>query len=547
MTAARNWLATGVAGFIFALAALGQSAGPTIPHLEKRDGVTQLIVDGKSFLILGGELYNSSASSLRYMQPIWPKLAAMNLNTVLAPVSWELIEPQEGKFDFALVDGLMSAAREHKLRLVFLWFGSWKNTYSSYVPEWVKRDTRRFPRVLRRNGQPTERLSPFSDTNRQADARAFGELMKHVRAVDMAQTVITAQVENEVGVIPDSRDFSPGANAAFRKPVPKALTDYLQKNIDSLEQELRSAWIGAGKKASGSWTEVFGDAAITDDFFMAWHFAAYIDAVTAAGKAQYPLPMFTNAALIRSNYQPGQYNSGGPLPHSIDIYRVAAPHLDFFAPDIYFDDFVHWASRYQRDGNPVFVPEAFGGSVGAANALYVFGQLNGIGFSPFGIEGTMSLSTGEKLESIQRSMANVYSVLSHLSPLILEKQGTSDMAAMVLEGEAQRNGRLFLGGYEMAINRSQLGGDRVAVLFICTGPDQFIVAGSGASQVSFSPHSDGPPNAGIASIDEEVFEDGKWSVQRRLNGDESAQGQLLKVNGDGAEKPVIYEVRLYRF
>jgi hypothetical protein len=533
--------------FVLAPVLFGQ-AKPDVPHLEKRGNATQLIVDGRPFLILGGELYNSSSSSLSYMQPVWPKLKSLNVNTVLAPVSWELVEPQEGKFDFTTVDGLIAAAHEQDLRLVFLWFGSWKNTYSSYVPEWVKGDSKRFPRVQLRDGRPTERLSPFSETNRKADVAAFATVMKHIAQVDTSHTVIMVQVENEVGVIPESRDFSPAANQAFAATVPKTLMDYLQKHENELSPELRAAWTTAGKRAVGGWKQVFGDMPGTGDFFMAWAYATYIDAVTVAGKAEYPLTMYTNAALIRPNYQPGQYNSGGPVPHSLDIYRAGAPHVDFFSPDIYFDDFAEWAARYKREGNVVFVPEARGGSTGSANALYTFGQLDGIGFSPFAIDGRMELPETEKLESIQQPIAVVYSTLTHLAPLILQKQGTGQMTAIVLEGEAQRAGRVFLGGYAMEVRRAGPPNDsKVAVIVIQEGADQFLVAGSGGVQLSFSPDSDGPPTAGIASIDEEVLSDGKWVWQRRLNGDENAQGQLLKINTDGRGKPIVYRLRLYRY
>lgn len=524
--------------------------GQDIPHLQKHGSVIQLYVRDKPFLMLGGELHNSSSSSLDYMRPIWPTLASMNLNTVLAPVSWELIEPQEGKFDFRLVDGLINDAHTNNLHLVLLWFGSWKNTYSSYVPEWVKRDEKRFPRVLLADGRPTERLSPFSEANRKADAVAFGALMKHIHEVDTSETVLMIQVENEVGVIPEARDYSPVANTAFGAAVPKALMDYMKAHADTLSDELRGAWIGAGKETAGNWEEVFGKSPLTADFFMAWQYATYIDAVAAAGKAVYPLPMYTNAALIRPNYQPGQYNSGGPLPHSVDIYRAGAPHLDFFSPDIYFDNFAEWANRYHREGNAVFVPEAKGGSLGAANALYVIGELGGMGFSPFAIDDDMEVLPAEK-DSAERSIRNVYAGLAHLSDLIFDKQGTGGIRTVLLENEAQRSARGSIGGYNVNLFRQGAGGgkpgsEHVAVLLIQTAPDEFMALGSGPGTVTFSNESSGSAIVGIASIDEIVQAEGEWKVMRRLNGDENGQGQVLRLE-ESPERPIVYKVRLYRY
>lgn len=94
---------------------------------------------------------------------------------------------------------------------------------------------------------------------------------------------------------------------------------------------------------------------------MAWQYATYIENIATAGKAEYALPMYANAALIRPNYEPGQYNSGGPLPHSMDIWRAGAPSLDFLSPDIYFNEFAHSAAEYTRTDNPLFIPEAQGG------------------------------------------------------------------------------------------------------------------------------------------------------------------------------------------
>ena len=129
---------------LFLFSCIEQPA-PTIPALEKSGNVTRLIVDGKPFLVLGGELHNSSSSSRDYMKKFWPQLRASGMNTVLAAVEWSLIEPEEGKFDFSIVDGLIQDARSYDLRLILLWFGSWKNGQSHYNPEWMKSDFKPVP------------------------------------------------------------------------------------------------------------------------------------------------------------------------------------------------------------------------------------------------------------------------------------------------------------------------------------------------------------------------------------------------------------------
>ena len=534
---------------------MGHSQAPALPHLEKRGSATQLIVDGNPFLVLGGELHNSSSSSVAYMEPVWARLSAMHLNTVLLPVAWETIEPEEGKFDFRCVDGLLEGARKSNLKLVVLWFGAWKNTYSTYAPAWVKTNTERFPRVQTSNGMGTERLSPLSAAVRNADARAFANLMRHLRETDgNAHTVLMVQVENEVGVIPESRDHSPVANASFTAAVPSTLTAYLEKHRPALDPEFRAAWEAAGGRTSGTWQGVFGDAPLTDDLFMAWQYATYIEHVAAAGKAEYPLPMYANAALIRPNYQPGQYNSGGPLPHSADVWRAAAPSLDFLSPDIYFNEFTEWASRYARPGNVLFIPEAQGGAAGAANALYAFGHLSAIGFSPFGVDEENNtpldlVGITNPAEHLDNSaIANLYNELSELAPLILKKQETGGITAALIEGEAQRSARQAIGDYTASLTRAGgTQGARVAAMFIQTGANEFLVVGSGVGQITFSTDKPGPPIVGIESIDEEFFENGAWVPRRRLNGDESSQGQALKLQPSDLAQGRIYRVRLYRY
>lgn len=536
----------------FAQPPVAPAADPGLPHLEKRGAATQLVVDGKPFLILGGEVHNSSSSSLDYMKPVWPRLAAMHLNTVVLPVAWETIEPTESRFDFTVVDGLLEGARANHLRLVLLWFGAWKNTYSSYAPGWVKRDPKRFPRVQTSDGRPTERLSPFSSAVRDADAHAFAALMRHLRDADSARhTVLMVQVENEVGVIPESRDHSAIADAAFAASVPDTLMRYLAAHRHTLAPKLRDAWEAAGAKTAGTWQQVFGNAPLTDDLFMAWHYAAYIQQVAAAGKREYPLPMYANAALIRPNYQPGQYNSGGPLPHSMDLWRAAAPALDFLSPDIYFNEFATWAADYARAGNPLFIPEAQGGAAGAANALYAFGRLHAIGFSPFGIDDATSKPidlvgiTQSQRPDDPGTLPGVYAILSDLAPLLLEKQASGATTAEMIEGEAQRSARVALGPYTATlVSTSRTPNARVSALFLNTAPDEFWVVAAGDGLVTFS--AEGAGTAGIESIDEEFFEDGRWVARRRLNGDESSQGQVLKLAAADAREGRIYRVRLFR-
>jgi beta-galactosidase GanA len=522
------------------LAPRGEGKPPStssIPHLEKRGQVTQLIVDGKPFLALAGELYNNSATSLEYMKPIWSRLASAHINTVLAAVSWAVFEPQEGKFDYRVVDGMVQEARAHNLRLVLLWFGSWKNTWSSYAPDWVKKDFERFPRVRLRDGSGTERLTPFSDANRDADARAFAALMRRIREIDGdLHTVIVVQVENEVGVIPDARDHSPAANEAYDRPVPGELLDYLQKHKESLNPELRARWQDAGFKTSGNWETVFGAGLETEDLFMAWRYALYIGKVAEAGKAMYALPMFANAALIRPNYAPGQYNSGGPLPHSMDIWRAGAPQLDFLAPDIYFE-FKNWCAKYDRSGNPLFIPEAAGGPQGAANVFYAVGQHNAFGFSPFGIDEIAADS----------ELARSYDTLSQLAPLILENQTQRRVAAVLLE-ELTPSQRVRVGEYTLNVSRANRAQSSQQPaphgIFIATGPDEFYMAGSGLA-VTFQANTPGPPTVGLATVEEGQFVDGRWVPGRRLAGDDTGQGNNISLPA-GANARIL-RVTLYRY
>jgi len=237
-----------------------------MPQLQKKGTATQLIVEGKPFIILGGELGNSTATTMENMLPVWPKLKAMNLNTVIVPIYWELIEPQEGKFDFALVQDLIAEARRNELKIVFLWFGSWKNSMSSHVPAWVKLNQDKYPRAKDQSGKSQEILSSFSENVLKADTKAFENLMRFIKDYDgVDHTVIMVQVENEIGMLPSARDYQSLANEAFKKNVPSELTKYLKKNKDQLLPEFSQIWEDNGNKTSGNWEDIFGKGLQTDE------------------------------------------------------------------------------------------------------------------------------------------------------------------------------------------------------------------------------------------------------------------------------------------
>ena len=375
--------------------------------------------------------------------------------------------------------------------------------------------------------------------NRDTDARAFAAVLKHLRQLDQGtHTVLMVQVENEIGMIPTARDHGAEADRAFAAAVPAELMAHLAAHREELAPELRATWREAGGKATGTWSEVFGPGPAGEEIFMAWHFARYAEAVTAAGKKEYPLPMFVNAALIRPGHQPGQYPSGGPLPHLFDVWRAAAPSVDFLAPDVYFQNFAEWARRYRRAGNPLFVPEAMRSPEASVNALYAFGAHDAIGFSPFGIE-----TIGEPAAT---HLAASYDLVAQLEPLLVERQGQGLSAGLLSEGPEQRQPQqVRLGGFVLAATFERGTppslADGVIVpagapagppppsggLVLATGPDELVVAGT-AVTITFAASVPGK-RAGILSAEEGRFVEGRWENVRWLGGDQTHQGRHVRL------------------
>lgn len=517
--------------FILCLAnrvSIGQSK---TPFLQKKGKATELIVNGKPMIILGGELGNSSASTIENMKPIWSKLKAMHLNTVLVPVYWELLEKEEGKFDYTLLQQLITEARKNQIKIVFLWFASWKNSMSSHVPAWVKLNQEKYPRAKDDKNRSQEILTPFSEENLQSDLKAFEKLMTFVRDFDkIEQTVIMIQVENEIGMLPSARDYHPLANVAFQKKVPEILLNYMQQNRENLAPEFLDIWKKNGFKTSGNWEDIFGKSLQTDEIFMAWYFAKFTNAITEAGKKIYSLPMFVNAALNKPNKDPGSgYPSAGPLPHLVDLWKVAAPALDFLSPDFYVPDFKHWNDLYTRKSEPLFIPEhRFDASV-MPKSFYAVGHYEALGFSPFSIEST------DKPE--KEPLGKGYDILSQLTPMISKYHGQGKIDAVLLDKEHSET-LIKMGKYEFTFRHDYTLGwspeakstewPITSVLIIQTGENEFYVAGSGVV-VTFKPVQNEVLNVGILKIDEGNFENKTWKVLRHLNGDQTHQGRHLRI------------------
>ena len=514
------------------------------PRLVKTNGVTQLYVGGKPFLILGGELGNSSASDMNYLRPYWQKLKAMHLNTVLAPVYWELLEPAEGRFDFILVDSLIAEARHWDLKLVLLWFGSWKNSMSCYAPEWIKLNQQKYERAKDSRGRGLEILSAFNTVNLEQDAKAFAVFMKHIAQVDSrAHTIVMVQVENEMGMLTEAREYTETANQAFQSQVPDALMHYLIKNKNDLVPELSAVWQKSGFAHSGNWEEVFGRGLSTDEIFQAWQYAVYANAVTAAGKKEYPVPMYVNTALNYKNVNPGQYPSAGPLPHLMDIWQAGAPEIDILSPDFYNPYFRKYSDLYSRRNNPFFIPEIRSEPNNAARVFLAVGHYNAIGFSPFSIESVSA--------PMEEPVAKSYALLEQLAPLILEFQVRGKTAGVLLDSTIQKQ-ELTMGNYKLTVSHEYTlgwspgsknpGWPESGGLIIQTDSNEFIIAGTGIV-VTFAAVNE-HLSAGILRADEGEYANGLWIPGRRMNGDQDHQGRHIRIP---VKEFSIQRVKLYEY
>ncbi|KXH67981.1 hypothetical protein CSAL01_00651 [Colletotrichum salicis] len=526
-----------------------------IPHLVQTDGSKQLVVKGEPFLMRAGELQNSSLSSPEYMETVWKKMADTNINTLLGSVSWEMIEPEEDKFDFSVLDEIINSARKHSMHLVLLWFGSFKNGLSTYTPTWVKTDGKRFPRVkLRKAGDRLETgdvLSIFSAESRKADAKAFGRLMEHLREMDESHsTVLMVQVENECGVLGDSRDGSELANKAFHESVPRDLVHFLSAEWDQLHQDMREQNLTRFDHQSphldgnDNWESVFGGSPRTDELFMAYNYALYLNEVAAAGKAAYPIPLYTNVwmnyvgedsdndfpVVVGGGGMPGDYPSGGPVSNVLDVWMRFAPKLDFIGPDVYLNDYASSCAKYRHRNQPLFIPEQRRDDYGARRIWIAYGTYGAMGVAPFGVD---------TIEPEDSPITKHYGLLKTVSPIVLEAQRhpSTSVGFCFDELPADSAGkdpspviRRNWGDFEITIERCFVFGKpgTGAGMVIHRGGGKFLLIGWGF-QVRAKALGQGSNFTGILKFEEKIVEDeeaGRLKTSRVLNGDETRSGKF---------------------
>lgn len=514
-------------------------------ELRKVGTAIQLFVDGKPMLVLGGEVSNSAVTNVQDIKKVMRQMAEIGHNTVFVPAYWDLLEPEEGHFDYTLTDSVISEAKKNNLKVVFLWFGAWKNSMSCYAPLWFKKNTRRFPRAFTADGKQMEIASAFSENVLSADKNALSALMHRIDKDDPKHDIVVMmQVENEIGMLESARDHSHLAEKTFLKS-----SFAMDQKSFSLEDEER---------------------------FQAEYYAKYVEVLAKTVKNIIEMPVYVNAALNSRGRKPGEYPSAGPLAHLFTVWRKYAPDVDIFAPDIYDEGFKKWVLQYKVNDNPFFTPETKLCDGSGVRAMYVFGEVDAIGYSTFAID--------QNLNTLALHNVNMaYGILNQLQPIILANQGKGNIHGLLFTRDD--NERVIKDGDIIITCRHYLTlpwdprakdgslWPETGGLIIKLAPDEYLIAGCGivASFQTFSEirqeekkqigedgfmlegkhnllasnHKFIGKRVGIGYVDQvSVDADGTLKYIRRDNGDQDHQGRHARISIDDYK---ILHIKLYDY
>lgn len=496
------------------------------PELVENNGHYTLMVDGEPFIVMGAQLWNSSAWPL-LLNDVWEQLKDFGCNTIEAPIYWQNIESTEGEFNFKEMDQLILGARKHNMRLVLLWFGSFKNGRMQYAPTWVIENTRKYPRMVDDTGQEIFVLSTLEEANVKSDSKAFTETMKHLKEIDgKHHTVIMVQVENEPGSMWTDRDYSDKANKLFFEPVPAHLASGLNK-------------------PNGTWIELFGRDA--SESFAAFHLASYINRVTKSGKNVYQLPMYVNAWILENGFEyPGEYPSGGPNSKMMDIWKVAAPDVDLLALDIYHSNssvFLNLCEKYRRTDNPLFISEMGHGMDFARLQFHALGDFYALGVATYGIDSyevdPHDKRELDKISSEFDPISDNYVLLGPAMSEIAKLQAAGNLKAAV-EDYGLTSSLLHFDNYDVLIKygypcyKDQSKPSGRALIGQITA-NEFYIFGFDVN-FSFRPtYGSGFRSTEYVMVEEGTFVNGEWTRKRIWNGDAlyhstlPSEGALLKV------------------
>jgi hypothetical protein len=386
-----------------------------ISELKKLNGHTALYVDNNPFIILGLQLDCDSCYDSSTIDDLMKQIGVLGGNTAACLLYWRLIEPEEGQYDFSILESMIESAKRYDLRIVLVWFGSYKNACTHYAPDWFQNTPQKYRHAHLESGEQLRYVAcPNCNESLEKDKQAVVKVFEYLRDYDTEKRVILFQVNNESGLIGTDRCYCEECNYLFEQGNYKAT-----------------------------------DKAIANEIFSAESILRYMEKIAKPAKEIYPLPCYMNAWLAHHtpDHKPGsEYPSGGPVYRVLDVYMQNKKFIDFVSPDIYtpgYKDFMRISKEYCLEENPLYIAEHALGKTSRAfkNLYYALGKFSAIGFDPWAIDCAFPDVMEQPLyDLMQKKFSDeAYDIMESYIPVrdamipIAERQGTENMKYFVQE------------------------------------------------------------------------------------------------------------------